>query len=244
MSQRTLAWTPPGDNWRVSETGPDHRKWIRVATAPDRNGVLRTNIIVEISSGMNVNVNGAWIPAHPEIIPTADGALCRGARHEVLLAPNLKTRAAVQVLRPDDKWLKINVLALAYEDSASGRTVYLAQIKNCHGTIVSSNSVTYHDAFDSILASVTYEYDASGFRQNVILKRRPKLSPEDYGMNSATTKLIVVSEVLDSEGPERVELPAPARPNRSTTPSNSTLAATNNTPPAQRALVSTPRHNS
>jgi hypothetical protein len=60
-------------------------------------------------------------------------------------------------------------MGLACFDRTSGRSVLLAEVKDCVGTLVADNVVLYEDCFDDLNASLRYTYTRAGFEQFVIL---------------------------------------------------------------------------
>jgi alpha-tubulin suppressor-like RCC1 family protein len=205
-----LGFTPNGEGWKVTETGPNHQKWSRVTCTTNEAGarVLKTNSIVTLATGMNRLENGKWVESKPHIIPTTNGALCAGAGHQVMLAPNLNTRAAVQIRTPKTNWIQGNVLGLAYTDNAKNKSVLIAQVQDSYGMIIDSNHVIYANAFNGVKADVRYTYTKAGFEQDVILREQPP-APEAYGLSSDTAQLVVITEFLDTPKPKAVKFRSP-----------------------------------
>jgi hypothetical protein len=83
---------------------------------------------------------------------------------------------------------------LSYCDAASGKSVLLAEVKECVGT-VDGNQVIYEDAFTDFKADVRYTYSRGGFEQDVILRERPP-APSEFGLDPRTTRLQVYTEFL------------------------------------------------
>src|SRR5205807_3636161 len=92
---------------------------------------------------------------------------------------------------------------LCYRDTTSGSNILIAEIKDCQGALSAPYQVTYADAFDDVKASVRFTYTRAGFEQDVILEEQLP-APEEYGLDSATTKLAVWTEFLDSPAPTAV----------------------------------------
>lgn len=80
----------------TADIGPDWRtRPVLVMVTNGQNTVsCQTNIVVELSGGMNRwdEASGQWIAAEPKLISTDEGgALGKGARHSVHFAPNINS---------------------------------------------------------------------------------------------------------------------------------------------------------
>jgi hypothetical protein len=210
MCVSAFGWAPKGDGWQMIEKGPNHQRWSRVTWTTNGAGarVLKTNNVVALATGMNRWEKGKWVESNPHILPTTNGALCVGAGHQVVLAPNLNTRAAVQIRSPQGNWIQGNVLGLAYTDTAKHKSVLIAQVKDCVGIIADSNHVLYADAFSGMNADVRYAYTKAGFEQDVILREAPP-APEAFGLNSNTVALVVITEFIETPAPKPLKIPSP-----------------------------------
>ena len=114
--------------------------------------------------------DGQWLEAKEEIEVFPDGAIARKGVHKVIFAPNINSRGAIQIELPDGQLLKSQVIGLSYIDSTSGKSVWIAQVKDSIG-VVTGNQVVYEDCFDGIKADLRYTYRKGSFEQDVILLR-------------------------------------------------------------------------
>src|SRR6185437_14569669 len=89
---------------------------------------------------------------------------------------------------------------LCYLDQASGQSVFIAQVTNSIGQLISSNQVWYDNAFTGVKAGVRYTYKREGFEQDVILEEQPP-TPESYGLNPSTTVLQAYTEFISPPTP-------------------------------------------
>ncbi len=187
----------------VTERGPHHRVWSRVALATNQWGqvTLHTNSYTELAAGLYYEKDGQWVESTPEIVITQDGALGRGAGHLVYFGGNLNTRNALQIRLPGGQWLKGQILGLAYHDVARGTNVLFAALKDSIGELAGSKQVIYPDAFSDFRADVRYTYRRAGISQDIILRQAPP-SPETYGFDPATTHLLVLTEFTESPIPQ------------------------------------------
>jgi hypothetical protein len=191
-------------DYQVVERGPHHRVWQRVVSATDELGRVSyvTNSYVELASGMHYlePKSGQWLESQEIIESFPGGAIARHGQHQVIFANDLATAGAIDMQTPDGKRLSSHVLGLSYFDASTGTNVLIAEVTNCLGKIVAPNQVIYEHAFDALDASVRYTYTRGGFEQDIILLESPA-PPEDYGLNPATTRLVVMTEFLNPPQP-------------------------------------------
>ena len=101
---------------------------------------------------------------------------------------------------PDGQRLRSHLLGLGYYDRASGQSVFIAEITNSIGQLISTNQIWYDNAFTGVKAGVRYKYTREGFEQDVILEERPP-APEVYGLSSSTTVLQAFTEFVSPPTP-------------------------------------------
>jgi hypothetical protein len=191
--------------YSVGARNANSQTWFKVITAQDTNGATRcyTNFAyVEVASGLNYwdATSQQWLASKEEIDGYAGGAIAQFGQHKVIFANNLNAADAIDLQTPDGKELRSHVLGLSYYDSSSGNSVLIAQIKDCQGQIVGSNQVIYTDAFTGVNADVRYTYTRAGLEQDIILQTQPP-SPQNYGLNPATTRLQAFTEFLNPPQP-------------------------------------------
>ena len=191
---------------QIIEQGANHRRWQKIVRTTDAQGnsFLTTNRdIVELATGLNYRdpVTGQWQPAKEEIDPAPGGAIAPFGQHQVSFADNLNAANAIVVQMSNGQTLQSGILGLSYYDTASGRSVMIAEIKDCQGQIVGSNQVLYTDAFNGVSANVRYTYTKAGLEQDVVLLKQPPV-PETFGLSSATTVLQVLTEFSAAPQPQ------------------------------------------
>ena len=195
---------PKDSAYAVVERGANHRILERLTYRTLPSGVIVTNVhrYTELAAGMHYLENGKWQESREavEVYPT--GAIARQGGHKVIFANNLNTADAIDMQTPDGKRLQSHILGLSYSD-AGGKSVLIAEVQDSTGQIVSPNQVVYPDAFTDFAADVRYRYTQAGFEQDIVLRERPPL-PEDYGLDSHTTRLQVLTEFISPPQPERV----------------------------------------
>ncbi len=157
-----------------------------------------------LGNGMNrKDDSGNWVECQPVVQSYPGGIICTGATYRLILATNLNTAGAVDFETSDHKRIVSNPLGIGFYDPESGRSVLLAQIKDCQAE-VSSDGIVFRDAFEGshgVQAAVTYRYEMGRFRQDVTFLTRPSVGPADFGMGQKT-RLEVLTEILESPQPD------------------------------------------
>lgn len=194
------AESDPG--YSVVERGPNYQTWRKVTRQTNDVGefMYHTNFFVELATGLNRQENGEWVESTPEIVIAGNRALARGAGHEAIFAGNVNTTNAIQIKTPEGLWLKGRVFGIAYHDVASGTNVLIGELRNTAGERVGTNIVRYPDAFTGLKADIQYTYKRAGLEQDVVF-RAPPPRPQEFGLNPATTHLLVLTEFTESPNP-------------------------------------------
>ena len=183
----------------VVDAGANHRLWQYETYEPMPNGKTFTRLhqYLELSSGLNfLDANGEWTPSEEKIELFSGGALARHGQYKVIFSSNLNTAGAIDVQTADELRLRSHIIGLMYADATTGQAALIAGVQDSEGAVVADNQVLYPNAFDGVQADVHYTYRRDGLEQDVILREQLP-APEAYGMNSATTKLEVVTEFIN-----------------------------------------------
>jgi Bacterial Ig domain len=202
---------PPADatnmvvGHQIGKQGADYRVWQKIVRTTDASGntILTTNnAVVELATGLNYkdSATGQWLPSKEEIDSYPGGAIAQYGQHKVIFANNLNTAGAIDLQMSNGQELKSDVLGLSYYDTASGKSVLIAEIKDSQGQIVDSNQVVYADAFQGVKANVRYTYTRAGLEQDVVLLAQPP-SPETFGLSSTSCVLQVLTEFTQAPTP-------------------------------------------
>ena len=191
-----------GQEYNVVERGPHHSVWSRVSAETNAASVIvhRTNSFVELASGLNRLQNGQWIAAAPEIEIVNGRGVGRGASHEAIFKANINSTNAIQIRTREGHWLKGRIFGLVYNDRAAQTNVLFATLKDSIGEIVGSNTVIYADAFTAVKADVRYTYKRAGVAQDIVFREIPP-TPQSFGLNPATTHLMVLTEFTEAPNP-------------------------------------------
>ena len=167
------------------------------------NWLYQTNTYVHLEPGLNYRTtDGSWTNTVPEFDLSTQGAVASRGQHQFTLPANLNGSQPVTLVLPDGKTVTSRPHGLAYFDASTGQAVLIAQLKDCQGFQIATNQILYPDAFTDILADVRYTYSASGVEQDIVLRQAPS-APETFGLNSATTRLEVWSEFLQTPVPKQ-----------------------------------------
>ncbi|HWD20806.1 MAG TPA: hypothetical protein VHB20_16175, partial [Verrucomicrobiae bacterium] len=175
--------------FQIVEHGPHYRVWQSYTTnaGAARQLSITTNSYTELATGLYYQDRGEWLEAKELIEPSSDGAIARHGQHTAAFAYNLASADAITLTTPDGKELRSHIAGLGYHD-AGGKTVLIAEVKDCAGKIVNGNQVLYADAFTGFRADVRYTYTRAGLEQDIILREQPP-QPETFGLDSKTTSL-------------------------------------------------------
>jgi len=195
----TAATLPAPTAWRVVDRGSAHKTWQRetYAWGPDGQVVVQAHTYKELASGMHYKKNGKWLEAQELIEPYSAGAIAQHGQHQAIFGNNLNSAAAITVQMPNGKQLAINPLGLAFYDRSTGNSLWIGQIRDSQGEMISAHQVLYPNAFGgSVTADVRYTYKRGGVEQDIILRTRlaDEETPEALGLNPQTTDLEVITE--------------------------------------------------
>jgi uncharacterized repeat protein (TIGR01451 family) len=190
-----------------SDIGPDWRTYPALTQLTNQTGTvsLQTNTVVELGGGMNRwdQNAGDWVQSSPELTITDEGVVGHGARHQVRLAANLNSAAAVQVQFPGEgtpQFLKTHLLGLFYEDIAAGTNVLIADLQDSIAQ-VSGPQVYYFDAFSGVNADVRYSYGREGISQEILF-REPLPAPQSFQLSAGSVRLVAITEVVEGPQPQ------------------------------------------
>jgi hypothetical protein len=191
------------ESYTVRERGLHHRVIERVTAEPNPLGgvVYRTNQIIDLATGMHyVDSQGALRESEESIDLFPGGAAARKGPLKATFAQNLATKGSIQLELPDGKTLRSSVVGLSYQDLSTGKSVLLAEVKDCSGVVLPPSQVLYEDAFTDISASVRYTYSKAGFEQDILIHSQIP-APQEFGLSEASTVLQVLTEFYDSPAP-------------------------------------------
>ena len=195
--------------YAVVDRGANHRVWQRTTyeTRPDGKQVPHIHKYTELATGLHYWENGQWVESKEEIDILPNGAAAATQGQHQAYFPGDIYQGMVELVTPDGKHMKSRPLGLSYDDGTN--TVLIAELKHSTGELVGSNQVIYPDAFTGIKADLLFTYTKAGFEQDIILREQPPVL-ESFGLNSADTRLQMLTEFFDTNNP--VQTPAPVNP--------------------------------
>src|SRR6266850_1234103 len=221
-AQQATNQAPMPERLFLKEASAHHRLWVgsnelasssqQISGAtnwPAKHRSARGRRVREMASGMHY-WNGAWFPSDPSFIFTNGAFFAEKVQHRVRLASDLSTIGSVTVMAPSGASGGISIqstpVAIALYDPASGRSVMLATITNCSGTLVSSNRVVYEGAFrqNGLCASVVYSVKSGSFSQDTVITGF--FDPVTYGF-PVQSRLQVWTELFNVPVPDRTPRP-------------------------------------
>ncbi len=163
----------------------------------------KTNSYIELAIANAHLVNGQWVDSSDQIEITRTGARAVNSQHKVEFLGNINSAGAIRITLPEgDKHLVSTPIGLSYFDTASGKSVMIAELKDSVGQLLpSGNQVLYPDAFTDISADILYVNTVSGFEQLIVLREQPP-SPAEWGLNPETSVIQVITEFLNPPVPQ------------------------------------------
>jgi hypothetical protein len=213
-SQTSSASDPATDSsavapYVVSEVDPNQRIWNKVTLSVDVNGRehLKTNSYTEIATGMLHPVGGKLVASTDQIQITATGGQATNAMQHARFLGNINSSGAIDITMPDGRHLTSNPLGISYFDTATGKSVMIAEIKDSYGQLLpTGNEAVFPDAFTDFRADVLYKTSVSGLEQFVILREQPP-SPAEWSLDPSTTMLQVITEFVNPPVPALTPVP-------------------------------------
>ena len=204
----------------VVERGPHHQVVQSVTLTRDEQGLLATltNSFAQLTPGLNWfnPQTQAYEETQEKFEITRDGyAVAQRGPHKLILAPNVATSGAVDLLTSDGQRFRSHVFGISYFNPVTGQSELIAEVKDTIGELVATNQVVYPDAFTDFSADLRVTYGKFGIEADVILRERPPPpSPEVAGSDPAALQLQILTEFIDPPAPLDRASTTNAEPNR------------------------------
>jgi hypothetical protein len=170
---------------------------------PGGSIVAKPRRYTELATGMHyLDAKGEWQESKEEILPTSQGGAeaVRGGHH--VQFPYDIYNGVIKILTPDRVQLKSRPLCISYFDGTN--SCVIGELTNSVGQILASgNQVIYTNAFSDVSADLLCTYRKSGFECDLVFREQPP-SPEEYGLNSSTSRLELLTEFFDTPEPRQL----------------------------------------
>lgn len=203
LSRAQTANIPPATPFTIVHREANERTWQRTTytVLPSGQIVSRIQSYKELATGLCYHPPGQsdkWLDSQEaiNILPDGTGSATYGP-HQAFLPVDI-ANGTVRLVTPDGLQLQSQPVGLSYDDGAS--TTIIAELTNSVGELISSNQVLYPNAFSGIDADLLYTYRKSGFEQDVIFRAQPP-APEKFGLDSANTRLQLLTEFFNPPSP-------------------------------------------
>jgi hypothetical protein len=191
----------------VVEAGPHHRRVEQVVAEQLESGevVAITNSLVELGNGLYRwdAATQLWVEASEEIEIVNGSGVARKTQHQAIFAGDITDEDGVlDMLLPDGETrLVMQPLGIAYTDG-TGASVFIAEVVSTEGIQTDRNVIVYPDCFDFVRADVRFTVMLDGLEQDIILREQPP-GPAEFGLDEATAKLEVWTQVVNGAQPVR-----------------------------------------
>ena len=189
----------------------NERTWQRTTyeVSPSGKVIPHIHIYKELATGLCYQPpgqNGEWLDSQEVINILPDGsASATNGQHQAYFPANI-ANGKIKLVTPDGAHLQSQPIGLSYDDGTN--TVLIGELSNSVGELISSNQVLYPNAFAGLDADLLYTYRKSGFEQDVVFRAQPP-APEQFGFDSANTKLQLLTEFFNPPSPAVIELDTP-----------------------------------
>ena len=191
----TLEVLERGQNYRLVQTTRRFTNHVGEAT-------VQTNRYTEIVPGLHRYENGEWVESEETIEVTPDGyAVANRGAYTVIFSPNLNTVGTIDLVTPapNQKRLRSHVLGVYLTDSAAGKSMQVATVRDSIAMLFPPNTIVYPSAFEGLDADMRFSYRKGVFEADLVLKENLVL-PGGFSPNS--TRLELVTEFIDSPSPD------------------------------------------
>src|SRR5579883_317953 len=157
---------------------------------------FRNHSVIEVGNGLNyIDSNGTWQQSQDLIELTKDGgAAALQLPNKVFFDPTLSTNTGIRIVTMSNLVFTTCPVGLYFYDRASGKEALLASLQNgVAGKLVPPNRVIYPGAFQSAVftADLRVTVTKGALECDTVITRQPKVSPQTFSMDPATTLLQV-----------------------------------------------------
>jgi hypothetical protein len=187
---------------QVLDRAPHEQRIQYTSTHLDENGnsTIVTNSYVQIQTGLNRwdATAGAFVPASAEIEMVNGNGVIRNAQFQAVFSRNANDiDGLIDLQMPDGERLVTQPIGLALTEPETGRSVFLAEIRESEAVLLDPNTIIYPDAFDQFNAAIVIRSSLHGVESDIVLQE--KLNSDlirNLGINPAGARLEVWHQVL------------------------------------------------
>src|SRR6266511_1936841 len=189
---------------QVVERGPNYRviQMTRMVTNQFGEIMSENKRYTEMEAGMHRFEHGKWVDSEAVIEVNSEGyATATRGVYTVIFSPNFNSPGTIDLLTPQPQQtrLRSHVLGIFLSDSATGRRVMVAGVKDSIGELLPPNRIIYRSAFYGLDADMLFIYEKGVVEADLIIKENLAL-PEGFAPESS--RLELVTEFSHSATPD------------------------------------------
>jgi hypothetical protein len=202
VSSPRTSWV--GEKVSVKSQAAHEKVWERVTTfLGDDSTWQQTNSFIQLATGQSrwSPEESKWVDADTEITIANGEADALKTCYTVHFAANINNiQGAITLTTAEGQRLRSQPIGLAYTETTTGRSVFIAELQNAVGAVVGKDKLLYQDAFDGDI-DIVYSVKLSSFEQDIVLRSQVP-SPAAFNMNPGDTRLEVWTQFLEPGNPQ------------------------------------------
>jgi hypothetical protein len=161
---------------------------------------------IEVGDGLNyLDPQGRWQPSEDSIqLMTNGGAAALRGPTKVYFPPTLgRQDEPLTLISASNTVLRVRPAGVYYTDYESGESYLLGSVREVDGQLAGVNQIVYPAAIsDEMVCDIIYTYNKGIFESDLLILERPRLDPQDVGLNPETTRLELVT-LVEGDAPRR-----------------------------------------
>lgn len=185
----------------VKRGGHDQRiEYTTTVANQDGQDQVLTNSYVQLQTGLNRwdEQSGQYVPANARIQIVNGHGLVQEAQHRAVFSENLRDpNGTIDLLTPGGDRLVTQPVGIALTEADTGKSVFLAEVKDSKGVLLDDHTFVYPDAFDQFKASIAIRSHLYGIESDIILEEKlDQALIEQFGINPKTARIEVWHQIL------------------------------------------------
>lgn len=179
-----------------------HEQQVQYTTTRVEDGteVTSTNSYVQLQTGLNRwdEQSREFVPASAEIEMVNGHGVIRNAQYRAIFSRNVnEPTGLVDLFTPDGERLVTQPIGIALTESDTGKSVFLAELKNSEAVLFDPHTLIYPNAFDQFNASVAIRSHLHGIESDIILEEKiDRALLAEFGINPEMARIEVWHQVL------------------------------------------------